>query len=1225
MAGKAAIQDTVVRLAKAARKWRVAGMRHILPVAFACVLALLSSARAEPVTGNASLATPGAYARLLLQFSEAVPTEVTVAGTILVVRFAQPVDMPVDQLSDAVPTYVGSVRRDPDGSAIRLALAQKVRVNVMTAGERVFIDLLPETWSGLPPPLPAEVVRELSERAIAAERALRLQKQADAFKKKEPVRVRTSVQPTFVRFVFELPGGVGVSSSLSADKFVLSFASALTFDLADAKVAAPANIRSIGQSISGDNSTVEIGLIGEVDVHGFREERNYIVDIGFDASKKPPSLSLPELSLPPSSQAASGGPPAAIKTPAAALKSVKATAPQVAAPEAAPEAKSPAPADATAKGSAAADRQDKQAASTPDPAARPVTDRPITGPAPAPASDALEKRAAAPAVPEVQAQAAAHEKPASASNIVIAAARRTSEEFRITLPFGAPTASALFRRTDTIWLLLASEQPLDIAAIRREGGPLIADARVQDLPQGRAIRIRLDRPQLASLGGDDHALILSLANKEAFPPRALQVVRHIADPAQANVSIALSRPGPMLRLADPDVGDTLKVVTAFPPAQGFIRHQNFVEFSLLESSHGVVIQSGSDDVTIQIASDRIVLGRPGGLTLSAATESPERAASVVGPTFDLNEWKSNQKAVFNTRHDALMTAAAMANGEDRLPAHLALARFYIARGLYPEAREILGFALSGSDAAPPSAAVLMVRAVANVLSGRPERAMKDLTDPAIGNDFDAQLWQAAASARLGKWAQAREKFKNVEFAMMSQPIDLQRLLLVDAMRAALEVRDYSTAAARHDELQTIGVPAGQEAVVTLLRGRLAQALAREKDALAEFHAAAMSGNGPVAAEAKLLEIMLRQKRGEIDDDAALRDLETLAVTWRGDSGEVKILQILARIYADKGRYGESLAATMTATRLEPDSEASRAMQDAASTLFTQIFLTAKGDELPPVEALAMFYEYRDFTPIGRRGDEMIRRLADRLVAVDLLDQASELLQYQVDHRLEGAARAQVASRLAMIYLMNRKPERAIAALRSTRIADLAGELRQQRLLLEGRAQSDVGRHDLALDIIANISGREAVRLRSDIYWAARRWRESSEQIEILYGERWRDFRPLSDSEKGDVIRATIGYALAEDAIGLARFREKYGPKMDGAADRSAFAIASKPAAANSADFARIAKMAATIDTLDGFLREMKARFPDAVARAKPPQGEAADPEPTGSLPAIVGVKTAPAR
>jgi hypothetical protein len=247
---------------------------------------------------------------------------------------------------------------------------------------------------------------------------------------------------------------------------------------------------------------------------------------------------------------------------------------------------------------------------------------------------------------------------------------------------------------------------------------------------------------------------------------------------------------------------------------------------------------------------------------------------------------------------------------------------------------------------------------------------------------------------------------------------------------------------------------------------------------------------------------------------------------------------------------------------------------------------------------------------------MIRRLADRLVAVDLLDQAAELLQYQVDHRLEGSARAQVAAKLAMVYLMNRKPDLAITALRSTRIADLSGELRTQRLLLEARAQSDVGRHDLALDIVSNISGREAIRLRSDIYWAARRWRESAEQIELYYGDRWRDFKPLSAAEKSDIIRAVVGYALAEDAIGLARFREKYAPLMSEGADKIAFDTASKPRAANSGDFAAIAKMAAAVDTLDGFLREMKTRFPDGTARTP------ADPNPTGSLPQIVGVRRA---
>jgi hypothetical protein len=181
--------------------------------------------------------------------------------------------------------------------------------------------------------------------------------------------------------------------------------------------------------------------------------------------------------------------------------------------------------------------------------------------------------------------------------------------------------------------------------------------------------------------------------------------------------------------------------------------------------------------------------------------------------------------------------------------------------------------------------------------------------------------------------------------------------------------------------------------------------------------------------------------------------------------------------------------------------------------------------MPAVEALALFYDFRELTPIGRRGDEMIRRLADRLVSVDLLDQAAELLQHQVDHRLQGAARAQVAARLAVIDLMNRKPDKALAVLRSTRTADVANELRNQRLLIEARALSDVGRHDVAVDIISNMSSREAIRLRADTYWEAKRWREASEQMELLYGERWKDFEPLSDIERADLLRAAIGYAL----------------------------------------------------------------------------------------------------
>jgi tetratricopeptide (TPR) repeat protein len=335
----------------------------------------------------------------------------------------------------------------------------------------------------------------------------------------------------------------------------------------------------------------------------------------------------------------------------------------------------------------------------------------------------------------------------------------------------------------------------------------------------------------------------------------------------------------------------------------------------------------------------------------------------------------------------------------------------------------------------------------------------------------------------------------------------------------------------------------------------------------------------------------------------ISELETLTTFWRGDDTEVEALEILARLYTEEGRYREAFHVMRTAFKAHPNSELTHRIQDEAAATFDGLFLAGKGDAMPAIEALALFYDFRELTPIGRRGDEMIRRLTDRLVSVDLLDQAAELLQHQVDHRLQGAARAQVAARLAVVYLMNRKPDKALAVLRSTRTADVANELRNQRLLVEARALSDIGRHDMAVDIISNMNSREAIRMRADAYWAAKRWREASEQIELLYGERWKDFEPLSDIERADLLRAAIGYAMDDDAIGLGRFREKFAAKMAESPDRRAFEVATSPLSASNAEFRDVVRQIASVDTLDGFLRELRARYPEtgSFERRPPPR------------------------
>ena len=460
--------------------------------------------------------------------------------------------------------------------------------------------------------------------------------------------------------------------------------------------------------------------------------------------------------------------------------------------------------------------------------------------------------------------------------------------------------AALFRRASSLWLVFDSKKPLDLEPVRRQGGSNIAEITGLPLDNGQAVQIRMSRPQLASLSADAKGWALTFADTQQTTLQPLLAVRDISDPSRANVKVQMPGPGALHRLRDPEAGDTLMVITALPPARGFFKRQDFVEFSLLESLHGIVVQPNSDDVTAEIGADKVVLSKPGGLTLSSASlgggsgvgSSSERTASRNRPIFDPNEWQKFQEGPFLQKLDALLLSDAKASGEGRIQPRLELARFYMSRGLYPEAKGVLDLNIAEQKAEDPMA--LIMRAVCNIMLRRPDDALKDLSNPAIGPNYESQLWRAVALARQAKWPEAREKLKNVEFVIPSQPIDLQRLAISEAMRASLEVKDFAGATAYSSELEHVGVPPEMQPQVAVMRGRLDEGVGRDADAVERYQEAIESTDRGAASEAKLLELVLKQRRGEISPENMLPELEGLALTWRGDNLEVRAQQMMAR-------------------------------------------------------------------------------------------------------------------------------------------------------------------------------------------------------------------------------------------------------------------------------------------------------------------------------------------
>jgi tetratricopeptide (TPR) repeat protein len=886
---------------------------------------------------------------------------------------------------------------------------------------------------------------------------------------------------------------------------------------------------------------------------------------------------------------ATASPPPAAAKPAMAEPMAAPAVPSVAPPAAMAPTPNPAPVAAAAPPAATPAVDASATPATPKatpPAAAPVAAKP---PAPAPAV----------AIPKPP--------PPNPDAPVVVAVHRRGDALNLEFPFAVPTPAAVFRRADTLWLIFDTAAKIDLAALAgSEASQSIRSTKVDRGADGETIlRMRLDRPQISSLAADGPSWVLTIGDGGTAPTQPLVVARGVTDKNHASLSIPFEQPQKIHTVTDPEIGDRLMVVTALAPARGFIKNLDFVELRTLPSTQGVVVQPLADDLRADLAPDRINISRPGGLTLSSGAIN-ERAANTFtyNPLlFDTQIWGFDHDAKFVDRQSDLIRQAATVPESKRYQARLNLARFYLARDMGAEAKGVLEVALSDLHGDDVTGSVL--KGIADVMLHRPEDALKDLANPSVGGQFNAPIWRAVALARLGKWSEAREQFKNMEAAMGSLPLELQRMALREALRSAIAVRDFNGAARMFDEFDTIGVPPDLEPSMAVLTGKLDEGLGRTDDALAAYRLAADSRDRRAAAQGRLREIALRFSMKDMPRIDAISELETLTTVWRGDDTEAEGLKMLAHLYTEDSRYREAFHVMRAAMMSHPNSDLTRQIQDEAATSFESLFLGGKGDALPPVEALALFYDYRELTPIGRRGDEMIRKLADRLVQVDLLDQAAELLQHQVDHRLQGAARAQVATRLAVIYLMNRKPDRALATLQSSRSSELSNETHVQRLLLEARALSDIGRHDVALEVIANVQSREAMRLRADILWAAKRWRQAAEQIEQLHGDRWKQFTPLSESERADILRAAIGYSLADESISLARLRERYAARLADSPDRHAFDVVSAPIGPSGAEFQDIAKTVAGVDTLDGFLRDMRARYPDLSSAA----GDKAAPPP----------------
>lgn len=788
-------------------------------------------------------------------------------------------------------------------------------------------------------------------------------------------------------------------------------------------------------------------------------------------------------------------------------------------------------------------------------------------------------------------------------------------------PWRAPLGAAVFRRGDAIWLVFDAPARLDLSEAPRG---LTQARRMQAVAGANFSAVRITAPPaiVATASAEGGVWTLALGPAALAAPTPVKIGREDAS-GPANLTAQVAGATGVFWITDPVVGDRVAAVTALAPAKGLPARRTFVEAALLPSWQGLAIQPSVDDLQVSAEGDIVRIGRPRGLALSPTSMQARNTPAPVGlpqPTalpalIDFAGWSKTGEGGFNRRNSELNQLAAEEAAKGRaggVQARLALARFLVGSELAFEAIGVLDMIAEAEPTMNGDPEFRGLRGAARVIAGRFKEAQADFSSPALAADPASALWRGYVAARLGDYVGAREQFSAGRSALAQFAPKWKARFARAEVDSALAGGDL--AAARRALLTAQSVPLGaDEAVgVRLALAKFSDAAGRTDQAVALYDEVARSNYGALAAPALLRATELKLTRGRLSPAEAVATLDSLRFRWRGDATELETVRSLGRIYVAQGHYREALEALRSAGQRLPDLPASIGLQADLATAFKTLFLNGGADGLQPIQALALFYDFKEFTPIGAEGDLMVRRLARRLVDVDLLDQAAVLLKYQAENRLDGVPRAEVATDLAMIQLMNRQPEQALIALNSSRTTLLPTALNAERRVIEARALLQLGRYDHALEILGKDASPEAAEVRAEIAWKQRNWAQAGQLLEARLGERWKAAGPLAGEDETRLLRAGAAYSLAGDDAALARLRTRYAKLTEGVRAPEAMQVALSGADSvvlSAADFSRAVSDA---DTFAGWVQRMKKRFrdrPEPAAQPKPAVARAAEPRP----------------
>lgn len=757
------------------------------------------------------------------------------------------------------------------------------------------------------------------------------------------------------------------------------------------------------------------------------------------------------------------------------------------------------------------------------------------------------------------------------------------------------TRLAAFIRAGKLWLVL--DKPLERLTPTIDGenvAQLSTNARRISLQDGVAFVFDAPPPETVFAirrQKNEWQIWLNSPENKYLPDDMAVNVKPLKDgDKNLAVSIYAGENPAVIAVKDTDLGDRLMVVPVRTPDGRISTGRNTPEYSLLPSLMGAVILPRSDALTVKSVENAVVIDATGHLQLSSQPDRDQgihEAAFI--PVFTLNIDKLPEGTTTIQRQALEKRFLQQKDAAGKLAALLDMVRLNIRHGFGPEATGLLRVAASIAPEVTKSREYQALDGMAAALSGDLVRAKAALADEALQSQPAAKLWLGYALATHYEWPQAHAAFAESGRVVETLPENLRPRFALARAETAMMIGDMVDTDQQLKKLdRKIRLSPSEKAAQDYIVANIDLMAGDKEDSLSSFDELSKGSDRlyKVKATMALTNRHLADKKITLDE--AIKAFERLRFEWRNDRLEIDVLRRLGQLYIDNGQYMEGLSIWRQAAGLSKDTRDTDSITGAMQRVFTRLYVDGEADHLEPLKAVSLFESFRELTPAGQAGNIALAHLADRLAAVDLLDQADALLEKQLRQNATGEQAAALGTKLASWRLQNKNYSGALKALdESTQDASLPEAFSQKRLLLRAKALADLGRTNEALSLLNTLQSPESYSLKADINWRQNRWADAADAMQqLLYDYRDKGETAPTGPMPPLVLKMAIALTLDDNRKGIELLTAQYGDFMKDTPAAQAFGLITKPeGTGNLADMETLTAQVGEVELFQKFLKD----------------------------------------